>query len=267
MYGQDLTLLQDAPTFVRRIVEKGRLVHDGDGTFARVFAIDSRTVLKITTCQATRDLYDQLIQHPVAGCVKVLRAYGVVAVDEDDFPFYAFVVERLFGQKEWQSLPSVSKIVKKRKTSSHFCENEGKRHRVSTHKHLRGHLQKRRWGVKRESRQTLEMVLQRIRRPIKSNLTRDGRQKGSTLFYQLRKKLGLEMEDALEMLYKFVSHREAELDLLRDNNIMWTRDGRLCFSDPVTVMYDNTLPSTTPSPDTGETFLGLFKVVHDVEDE
>lgn len=266
MYGQDLTLLQDAPVFVRRIVEKGRLVHDGDGTFARVFAIDSRTVLKLTTCKATQDLYNQLIRHPVAGCVKVLRAFPkVVALDQDDCEFYAFVVERLFGQKEWQSLPSVCKIVKKRKSSSQFCGDSGKRRRVSSHKHLRGHLQKRSWGVKRESEQTLEKVLQRIRRPIKSNLTLDGRQKGSKIFYQLKRKLG--MEGALDMLYKFVSNRDAELDLLRTGNIMWTRDGQLCFSDPVTVMYDNTLPSSTPCPDTGETFLGLFKVVHDVENE
>jgi hypothetical protein len=226
-------------------MEKGRLVHDGDGAFSRVYAIDRRTVLKITTCQATKLLFRQLIRKPVTGCLKVFKAFGKVAVDEDGYTYFAFVVERLYSQKEWQTLPSVRRIEHKRKHCSRFCEDEGKRQRASTTKVGRG-LVKKRWLQKRKSSKTLEAAVKKIRRQAKHYVTEDGRQKGSELIYRIKRKIGL--TGAMDMLHRFIEKRDIELDLRVDGNVMLTHDGNICLADPVTVMDDNTMPPAISSP-------------------
>jgi hypothetical protein len=229
-------------------MKKGRLVHDGDGAFSRVYAIDRRTVLKITTCQATRLLFKELIRQPVTGLLKVFKAFGKVALDEDGHPYFAFVVERLYSQKEWQTLPSVRRIEQKRKHLSRFSDAEGKRQRASTAKAARG-LVKKRWLLKRKSSKTLEAAVKRIRRQAKHYLTEDGRQKGSELIYRIKRKIGLTA--AMEMLHRFIAKKDIELDLRVKGNVLLTRDGNICLADPVTVMEDNTLPPATspPTPD------------------
>lgn len=245
MDGQEFTVLPGAHPFVRKVIEKGRLVPDGDGAFSRVYAIDRRTVLKVTTCQATRLLFNQLIRKPTAGCLKVFKAYGKVAVDEDGFPYYAFIVERLYSQKEWQTLPDVRNFKQKRKHTSVFHDNEGLRRRARASESTRG-LVKQRWREKRKGGATLENALRRIRRPIKRYLTEDGRQKGGALIYHVKRQLGL--TGAMEMLRRFIGNRNIELDLLVPGNVLLTREGNICLSDPVTEMFDNTLPAMTPFP-------------------
>jgi hypothetical protein len=245
MVGQEFTILPRAPAFVRNVMKKGRVVHDGDGAFSRVYAIDRRTVLKITTCQATRLLFAQLINKPVTGCLKVFKAFGKVAVDEEGYPYYAYVVERLYSQKEWQTLPSVRRIEQKRKHFSRFSEAEGKRQRASTAKAGRG-LVKKRWLLKRKSSKTLEAAVKRIQRQAKHYVTEDGRQKGSELIYRIKRKIGL--TGAMDMLHRFIAKRDIELDLRVKGNVLLTRDGNICLADPVTVMEDNTLPPATSAP-------------------
>ena len=244
MCGQDFILLPEAPSLVRKVVSNGRVV--GEGTYARVYAIDSHTVLKLTTCKVTVPLLDSRIHEPVTGMVKVFKAFGPVAKDEDGMVYSAYIVERLYSQEEWQSLPNVVRVKKTRTRTSRFIEKNGKLRRVCMRETVRAPKRRR-----KRTHETLDAVIQRIRKPIRQVLRTGNRQKGAKLFRTLKRQMGNSVVGALSVLEEFTLKQNAELDLLSPGNVMLSFDGELCLSDPVTEMVDNTLPPVPASPFTG----------------
>jgi hypothetical protein len=73
------------------------------GGFAEVYPLNSFQVLKLTTCQATRELFGSLSKEkrvPV-GLPVVFEELGVCGVDSEvEEPLYGWVIERLFKPEE-----------------------------------------------------------------------------------------------------------------------------------------------------------------------
>jgi hypothetical protein len=243
MFRQEFTLLPNAHPIVERCLTEGKII--GEGAFAQVFELDSNTVLKLTACQATINLFDRIIAKPVRGIVKVLRGFGPVALDQDGITYYAYVVERLYSKEEWRALPNVKRNVRKRKHVSRFYEQCGQRRRVSLEEKALSPLHEKR-RIVRKGRQDFDAVVQRINLHVKKHLkfrAVDHRQKGHDLFWNMKR----QVEDAgviraLSALEDMMAHENAELDLLIDGNVLLTRDGEVTLSDPVTEMMDNTFP-------------------------
>lgn len=73
-------------------------VHLGDGGFSRVVAINSGTVLKITSCPATMAFFKSIIDtnRRVSGLPIVYQKLGVIAHDADNIEFEGYYIQRLF---------------------------------------------------------------------------------------------------------------------------------------------------------------------------
>lgn len=69
----------------------------GEGGYACVFSVNQETVLKCTSCLATKELYSTLADSNVRvpGLPAVYRHLGVVATDSDRMPFDGYYMERL----------------------------------------------------------------------------------------------------------------------------------------------------------------------------
>jgi hypothetical protein len=88
-----------APAQVRHILRDSD-DYIGSGAFSIVVGVDRQTVLKISTCEASRIILPRLMQQPQEGLPLVYKCFGQVGhVTETDcygqIPLHAYLVERL----------------------------------------------------------------------------------------------------------------------------------------------------------------------------
>lgn len=72
-----------------------------EGTYARVIPLDMYRVVKLTTCPASNELFNELARLSRLGNAPgalpaVLEPLGICAVDSDGFEYQGWVIERLF---------------------------------------------------------------------------------------------------------------------------------------------------------------------------
>lgn len=82
----------------------------GAGAFSIVIGVDDRTVLKISTCEASRVILPRLMHQPQMGMPLVFKCFGQVGeVEEsryyDALPLHAYLVERLHSAYDAKDRP------------------------------------------------------------------------------------------------------------------------------------------------------------------
>lgn len=82
----------------------------GSGAFSIVVGVDDRTVLKISTCEASQIILPRLMQQPQKGMPLVFKCFGQVGhVAEsryyEEIPLHAYLVERLHPVHKMKDKP------------------------------------------------------------------------------------------------------------------------------------------------------------------
>mgnify|MGYP003456590684 CR=1 FL=1 len=102
-------IYDSAPAQVRHLLRDSD-DYLGAGTFSIVIGVDDRTVLKISTCEASRIILPSLMQQPQMGMPLVFKCFGQVGeVVESRYyqalPLHAYLVERLHSAAHAKDLP------------------------------------------------------------------------------------------------------------------------------------------------------------------
>ena len=103
-----------APAQVRHLLQRCK-ESLGSGAFSTVMAVDHYTVLKLSTCEASKVILPTLVGNPTPGLPLVYKAFGqvgeVVFPDTQDppLPIYAYLIERLWSAEDLGEMTALRK--------------------------------------------------------------------------------------------------------------------------------------------------------------
>lgn len=197
------------------------------GAFALVSIVDDNTVIKATSCIPSANFLASLLaiepiatassQRPLAGLPRVFEALGVIAEDADGQPYFGFRMERLFDVPMQNRQRGVADTQKQA-----LLEN------LSA-----AYLAYRRI---QNSQQNFEYTDTEASIAVACRLANDS-----------TNPLG----EGFAFIAAFFARQTAMqtvMDLMRPENLMFSREGELILADPVAGVYDE-LDLNVPSPD------------------
>lgn len=203
-----------------------------DGAFSRIVPMDTQTVLKASSCQATNLLFDELRllnkhgRAPQALPV-VLQDFGTVAQDRDGVTYRLWVVERLFELND---------------------ENGMRLARTSP----LSALDKSKTGAGLRRRTASEDLLTALARALDQEQTMAAKSVvGSTWKTCARVASAMAvrtdgpLRKAFLFLESFIRRHQVELDLLTQGNILLDMHGQPVLSDPVCADWSKGLSASS----------------------
>lgn len=206
----------------------GRQVQElNSGAFSVVSVVDDETVIKATSCIPSANFLTALLaiesiatapwQRPIAGLPRVFEGLGVIAEDADGQPYFGFRMERLFDepmQNMQRGVADTQKQALLEKLSAAY----------SAYQRIQN------------SEQNFEFTDTEASIEVACRLANDSTNP---------------LREGFAFIAAFLVRQTATktiMDLMRPENLMFSREGELILADPVAGVYDE-LGLNVPSPD------------------